>query len=450
MTVAGFANRLLARIGGRVREPFDLRIGRRVIDGETRRASVSLPHQRRPEHIAVLGRTGSGKSSLLRYFCAQDIGFSRGFVFFDLHGDATQMLLAHVAEEEQKRGADLSHRLVVIDPADRERSVGLNVLSGGDAQSGYVQIAEIAQLLRDRWKLDTLGVRTEELLRNALLVLRENELTLLELSLLLTSTAFRIRCIGRTRNPEARVYFESRFEPLSDAMKGIYREAVLNKLTAFTADPHFRHLLGQTRSTFDLLHAVDNGFWIVVNLDKGRLGDQAATLGSLLLSKIKHTLFGRRTRRLLTLYCDELQNLVAIGGGIESLFAEARKLGVSVVSANQYLDQYPSSMRSAVLAIGTQIFFQLSSTDAFRVAGALGGGRYLREHLANLPKRELIFKTGSEPYAHVRVLDVPVPNAPAAAVIARSNARWTRPRQSVEEEIQTRQQISSGGFDAWE
>src|SRR5215207_10111847 len=209
----------------RVAAPFDLRVGNRIIDGEVRRSTVIIPHARRPEHIAVLGRTGSGKSSLLRYFCTQDISFSRGFVFFDLHGDATNALLAHVAEEEQKRGSDLSSRLIVIDPADRNLSVGLNVLEGGDDQAGYVQVAEIAQLLRDRWKLDTLGVRTEELLRNSLLVLRENCLTLLELSLLLTSAAFRYRCVRRTRNPEARVYFESRFEPLSDAMKGIYREA---------------------------------------------------------------------------------------------------------------------------------------------------------------------------------------------------------------------------------
>lgn len=272
MRFTGFVSRVLSRIISRPRsEVFDLRVGNRVIDGEVRRGSISIPHRRRPEHIAVLGRTGSGKSSLLRYFCLQDISFSRGFVFFDLHGDATRMLLAHVAEEEQKRGTDLSHRLIVIDPADRERSVGLNFLSGGDEHAGYVQIAEIAQLLRDRWKLDTLGVRTEELLRNSLLVLRENQLTLLEFSLLLTSAPFRYRCIRRTQNQEARIYFENRFEPLSDAMKGIYREAVLNKLTAFTADPHFRHLLGQTRSTFDLLHAVDNGFWIIVNLDKGRL-----------------------------------------------------------------------------------------------------------------------------------------------------------------------------------
>lgn len=452
MSLGGHINYLVSRFirpGGA--EPFDLRIGNRIIDGEVRRASVSIPHRRRPEHIAVLGRTGSGKSSLLRYFCAQDVSFSRGFVFFDLHGDATPMLLSHVAEEEQRRGSDLSHRLIVIDPSDRERSVGLNVLSGGDEHAGYVQIAEIAQILRDRWKLDTLGVRTEELLRNSLLVLRENELTLLELSLLLTSTAYRYQCLRKTRNAEARIYFESRFEPLSDAMKGIYREAVLNKLTAFTADPHFRHLLGQTRSTFDLLHAVDNGYWIIINLDKGRLGDQAATLGSLLLSKVKHTLFARRSRRLLTLYCDELQNLVALGGGMESLFAEARKLGVSVVSANQYLDQYPSSMRSAILAIGTQIFFQLSSTDAARIALALGGGRHLRELLRNLSKRELILKSGSEPLAHVRVPNVPLPRVERAGVTARANARWARSRRRVEDQIQERQQVGrAGGPDAWE
>ena len=235
------------------------------------RERITIPHRKRLEHLAVLGKTGSGKSSFLRYCVAQDISAGRGFIFFDLHGDATNLILRHIVALERQKRIDLSRNLIVIDPADRKLSVGMNVLEGGDEQGSYVQLAEIAQLLRDRWHLDSLGVRTEELLRCSLLVLKDNNLTLLELSLLLSDTYFRLSCLRKVRNPEARLYFTNRFEPLSDAMKGIYREAVLNKLTAFIADPHFRHILGQTHSTFDLRAAVDDGRWIIVNLDKGRL-----------------------------------------------------------------------------------------------------------------------------------------------------------------------------------
>jgi hypothetical protein len=242
-----------------------------MVDGEVTRTTVTIPHRKRPEHLAVLGKTGSGKSSFLRYCVAQDIRARRGFVFFDLHGDATNAILRHIVAEERERKLDLSSNLIIIDPADREVSVGINILEGGDEQASYVQLVEIAQLLRDRWHLDSLGVRTEELLRCSLLVLKDCKLTLLELSLLLSDPFFRLSCLRNVRNPEARHYFVSRYAPLSDAMKGIYREAVLNKLTAFTADPHFRHVLGQARSTFDLRAAVDDGHWIIVNLDKGRL-----------------------------------------------------------------------------------------------------------------------------------------------------------------------------------
>lgn len=432
--------------------PNALHLGHLVLDGEATRKMISLPHKRRPEHIAILGKTGAGKSTLLRFFCNQDIRGNHGFIFFDLHGDATDRLLALIEDEERRRGADLSQKVVVIDPADREFAVGLNVLSGGDNQQGYVRIAEIAQLLRDRWHLDTLGVRTEELLRNALLVLRENDLTLLELAPLLTSPTFRLLCVGRAKSTDARSYFQSRFEPLSEPMKGIFREAVLNKITAFSADPHFRHILGQ-RNSFDLSRAVDSGYWIIINLDKGRLGDGAATLGSLLLSRIKHTLFARSSRRLLTLYCDELQNLVGLDGGIQSLFAEARKLGVSVVSANQYLEQYPSPMRSAVLSVGTQIYFQLGGRDAGTIATVLGGGRMLKRTLRDLPQQEFVLKTSTDSVRQVRVPNLSPPVGFGEELYRRSIRRYGRPRSEIEEEIEKRHSLgafSERALDAWD
>jgi hypothetical protein len=119
--------------------------------------------------------------------------------------------------------------------------------------------------------------------------------------------------------------------------------------------------------------------WGVLNLHKGRLGEEAVTLGSLFLSMIKHALFSRKTRDLFTLYCDEIQNLVSFDSGLDTILSESRKFGISVVSANQFLEQYPARIRAAILAVGTQIFFQLASSDAQHIATALDGGRPLAE-----------------------------------------------------------------------
>ncbi len=135
------------------------------------------------------------------------------------------------------------------------------------------------------------------------------------------------------------------------------------KISGFTTDQRFRHILGQQRSTFSLLDAMDRGQWVILNLDKGRLGEQASTFGSLLLTKLKNALFSRRRRQLFTLYCDEIQNLVAYDSGLDTLLSEARKFGISVVSANQFLEQYPPQMRAAIMAVGIAYLFpRLSST----------------------------------------------------------------------------------------
>jgi hypothetical protein len=192
-----------------------LQIGHAMIDGRETTSIVTIPHAKRAEHIAILGKTGSGKSMLLRHMAAQDIQSGRGFVFFDLHGDATPILLRLVAEQERRLNRDLSEKLIVIEPGDPEHSVGLNVIGQGTGQNSFVQIAEFAEVLKQRWQLAAFGARTEELLRNSLHVLADNRMTLLELSPLLTSGPFRALCLRHVQNVEVKDYFTLRYDRAS-------------------------------------------------------------------------------------------------------------------------------------------------------------------------------------------------------------------------------------------
>jgi hypothetical protein len=418
-----------------------LDLGALISEEESVRGRASVDQARRAEHIAILGKTGSGKSYLIRYAAGQDIAGGRGFCYFDLHGDATRFILANIAEQEQIVKQDLSERTIVIEPSDLDFSVGMNPLEGHVGTNRFVQIAEFSQVLRQRWHLETFGARTDELLRNALYVLAESGLTLVELAPFLTHAAFRATCLKNLGNTEVKQYFELRYDQASEPMRAVMREPILNKVSAFTADPHFRHIVGQARSTFSILEAMDKGYWVILNLHKGRLGEQAATLGSLFLTTVKNALFARKSRELFTLYCDEIQNLVAFGSGLDTVLSEARKFGISVVSANQFLDQYPPEMRAAILAVGTHIFFQLSSADAHQVATALDGGKNLDELVKNLPRRHMVVKTGHARWQEARVPTVTEPKVDPSDLYARCRTRWARGRNEIEEEIRQRQYI---------
>jgi energy-coupling factor transporter ATP-binding protein EcfA2 len=411
-------------------------LGFQVVEEAVTQRRLSLSQTRRTMHIAVLGKTGSGKSSLLRFMAQQDIEAGHGMIYFDLHGDAAPFLLGVIAAQEAKFGLQLHDRLIYIAPADKEFSVGLNPLESTEAS--FVPIAEFSQILKRRWGLDHFGPRTDELLRNGLYVLSANGLTLLELSPLLTIPSFRAQCLTKTPNAEVRQYFELRYDKASEPMQATMREPILNKISAFTADPSFRHIVGQRQSTFSITEAMDNGYWIIANLDKGKLGEQSLTLGSLLFTVNKNALFSRTRRSLFTVYVDEVQNFLAYDTGIESVLSEARKFGVSVVSANQYLGQYPDEMRTAILSVGTHIFFQLSPGDATQIATALDGGKPLAERLKNLPHRHFVVKTGAERWREGCTPTVDDPRVKYADLLNRARAQYGRPRAAVEAEIAER------------
>jgi hypothetical protein len=323
-----------------------------------------------------------------------------------------------------------------------------------DGAESFLQISQFGEVLEHRWGLQAFGARTAELLRNSLLTLAENGLTLLELDPLLTDSAFRRACMVRVTNPEVRHYFERRYDTVTDAMQAVLREPILNKTSAFTADPRFRFIVGQRHSSFSFTGAMDEAKWVIANLAKGKLGSEAITLGALLLTNVKHAAFSRANRELVTVYADEMQNLVGHGNDLETMLSEVRKFGLSICTANQYLDQLPVEMRAALSAIGTRVFFQLSPSDAQSVASALEGGKPLTERLKNLPWRHLIVKSASEPLAEVAVPELREPAAPWRDLYERSRGYWATPRKVIEAEITERQaKVESANEDAlhdWE
>lgn len=443
-----FLEKLIAAIWNRLRarrnkawhaESGTFHLGLRIMDGQVTKKSFPITNARRMTHIAVLGKTGTGKSSFLKSLGEQDIRANRGFVYFDLHGDTTPFLLRTIAEQERRLGHDLSEKLIVIDPSDPLVSVGFNPLQSDSVD--FAHIIDFTHVLLERWSLNHFGARTDELLRNSLYTLSANGQTLLEVALLLTNGRFRAACLKNVPNPEVRDYFVTRYDKQSDAMKATMREPILNKTSAFTADPHFRHIVGQKRSTFSIKEAMDHGQWVIVNLPKGKLGEQALTFASLLFTVIKNAVFTREKRSVFTLYCDEIQNFVANDSGIETVLSEARKFGVGVVSANQFLDQYPAEMRAAILSVGTHAFFQLSSADAQQVAQMLDGGKPLAERLKNLAQRHFIVKSGPERWTEICAPTLREPKAEFNDLLNRSRIRWGKTRPNIEREIKQRQTV---------
>ena len=453
-----FLEKLIARIFNRLRgqgreewqQGKRLDLGLRVVDEQVTKRHLSLGNIRRAMHVAVLGKTGTGKSSFLRYLMEQDIEADRGFLAFDFHGDTAPRLLAAINAKERRLHTHLDQRLVIIDPADPIVSVGFNPLE--QESPDFVRTSEFAEIFKRRWGLEAFGARTDELLRNSLYVLSANRLTLVELGPLLTHSGFRAVCMKKVANAEIRQYFELRYDQASEPMRATMREPILNKTSAFTADPHFRHIVGQP-STFSIKQAMDEGYWVIVNLPKGRLGEQALTLGSLILTVLKNALFSRDKRTLYTVYCDEIQNLVAYGSGIDTILSEARKFAVAIISANQFFDQYSAEMRSAILAVGTHVFFQLSSPDAAQVAQALDGGKALAEQLKNLVPRHCIVKSGSDRWAEVAVPTLRETRVDYTDLVNRSRYARGRVRAHIERDIAKRQELAQRAatevFDEW-
>jgi hypothetical protein len=326
------------------------------------RKLVGLRPADRNAHIYVLGKTGTGKSTLLETLARQDLAYGRGFALLDPHGDLVERVLAAVPPQRRES-------LIYMNVPDTTRPMGFNPLEAVPPEKRALAASGLLDVFKKLWA-DSWGPRLEHILRNALLALFDQpSATLADILRLLDDGDFRRHVAERTPNAQVRRFWLTEFERYPAHFRAEAVAPVQNKVGAFLANPVLNRILTQPTSAFDLRTVMDEGKVLLVNLAKGKLGeDTAALLGSLLVSRIGLAALSRADvpeseRRDFYTYLDEFQNFSTLS--LATMLPELRKYHVGLVLAHQHLAQLDPLVRNAILGnVGTTIAFRMGAADA--------------------------------------------------------------------------------------
>ncbi len=374
----------------------------------------------RDTHFYVIGSSGTGKTKFLEYLIQQDIQSGRGFGVIDPHGDLIEDVKGWLYFAKRVFGRDLEKDVVLIEPTNPEKTVSFNPLEQIKGVFPEEQAAELVGVFKKIW-WDSWGARMEDILRNSLIALVENNLTLVELPLILTDNLIRKRILRKVKNPHCLRCFRA-YEKVRPSTWREWIESTLNKVDALLADHRMRHIFTSPKSSFNLREIIDSQKVLLVKLEKGRLKGSADLLGSLLLSKIQMAAFSRtdippEKRKPFYLYIDEFQNFAT--QSFIDVLSEARKYGLSLILAHQNLAQLPKELRSSILSnCGVQTCFQVSRDDAQIMAKELMTPLYKQppgwemnvQNLQELPARYCFVKNKKEGgIVLVQTAEVPPP-----------------------------------------
>lgn len=317
----------------------------------------------RSRHMYVIGQTGTGKTALLELLALSDVFHNQGYAIIDPHGDFAASNLRYIPSWRTKD-------VIYFNPADTANPIGFNPMEVINPAMKSVISSEVIGVLK-RMFGDSWGPRLEHILRFTILALLDYpHTTLLDITRMLTDKNFREAVLKHCDDTVVLQFWRSEFATWNDRFAAEAIAPVLNKVGAFTANPIIRNIIGQPKSTFNIREIMDSGKILIVNLSKGLIGeDNAAILGSFLVTKIQLAAMSRsdiprvENRRPFYLYVDEFQNFAT--DSFATILSEARKYGLNLTLANQYVSQMAPSVRDAVFGnVGTLISFRLSADDA--------------------------------------------------------------------------------------
>jgi hypothetical protein len=312
-------------------------------------------------HTHVIGPTGVGKSTLLLNLITQDIANGRGVIVVDPKGDLVHDVMRRIPAERQED-------VIILDPSDDERPVGLNPLAQPGQQAALVadDILSVFSGLYGKY----FGPRTQDVMHSGLLTLCSTPgMSLCALPLLYTNPAFRNRLLGNVNDPLGLGTFWSWFDGISNAERNTVLAPVMNKLRAFLLRPAMRQVIGQAKPELRMQDVIAGKKILLVNLAKGSLGKGTSQLlGSLVIAQIWQAIQARgngQYRQPFTVYVDEVQDYLHLPTDIGDVLAQARSYGVGMVLAHQHLGQLTPDLRSGILSNArSRICFQLGHQDA--------------------------------------------------------------------------------------
>lgn len=355
----------------------------------------------RLSHIYIIGKTGAGKTTLLETLIVQDILAGRGCALLDPHGDLVERIAANISNGREDD-------LVYLNVPDPKLPYGYNPLAPVSAPLRPLISSGLLEVFKKMWD-DSWSVRMEHILRNALLALLDQPSAALpDILLMIADRGFRARALRHVRNEQVLKFWRGEFPKYSFRYQADGIAPIQNKVGAFLADPKLHRILTRSDGQLRLRSIMDESKVLLINLAKGKIGeDSAALLGGLLVTSLGLAAFSRAytdetARRPFHIFADEFQNFTTLS--LATMLSELRKFGVGAVLANQYLHQIDPDIRYAVLGnAGTIISFRLGAKDAAFVAREFEPV-FDRIDLLNLPNRDIYLKlmidgTPSKPFS---------------------------------------------------
>ncbi|TSC89331.1 MAG: hypothetical protein G01um10145_488 [Microgenomates group bacterium Gr01-1014_5] len=393
----------------------------------------------RSKHLYVVGKTGSGKTKLLELLVIADILQGHGCCFLDPHGDSADEILKYVPEARIKD-------VVYINPTDRDFPVGFNPL---EPTQDYEERHRLAYFFVSIFKKEftaTWNPRMEHLIRFIVLALLETpDSNILGIERMLSDTGFRQRVIRQIQDPVVKSFWANEYGTWAERYANDAVVPILNKVGQFISNPVMRNMVGQTRNALDFEAFMNDGKIVVINMSKGRLGEEnIGLLGSMFVTRIQQAALSRskireEDRRPFYFYVDEFQNFA--NDALATILSEARKYQLCMTIAHQYIAQLPQAVKDATFGnVGSLISFGVGGDDASYLTKELLP-TFSPEDLINLDNRDMYLKilvNGKvTPPFSARTIDMPKPEVDnTREILSYSRMTYGKNRIEVEREIE--------------